>query len=127
MCRSMKAASMLFAAATAWKSPVKCRFRSSIGTTCVRPPPAAPPLMPKIGPSDGSGRASTRRLALPTHPRPRHAREGVRAPLLVTRVRGGLLSLARLGRRDRRDPHDLGVGCPGEAVERSQVHLGLVL
>ena len=55
---------MLFAAAMAWKSPVKCRFRSSIGTTWVRPPPAAPPLMPKIGPSDGSRRHSTGRLPM---------------------------------------------------------------
>ena len=59
---------MLLAAATAWKSPVKWRFRSSIGTTWVRPPPAAPPLMPKIGPSDGSRRHSTGRL--PIAPRP---------------------------------------------------------
>ena len=55
---------MLFAAAMAWKSPVKCRFRSSIGTTWVSPPPAAPPLMPKIGPSDGSRRHSTGRLPM---------------------------------------------------------------
>ena len=60
----MNAASMLFAAAMAWKSPVKCRFRSSIGTTWVSPPPAAPPLMPKIGPSDGSRRHSTGRLPM---------------------------------------------------------------
>ena len=26
---------------------VKCRFKSSIGTTCAYPPPAAPPFMPK--------------------------------------------------------------------------------
>src|SRR4051794_18567546 len=64
MCRSMNAASMLLAAATAWKSPVKWRFRSSIGTTWVRPPPAAPPLMPKIGPSDGSRRHRIGRLPM---------------------------------------------------------------
>ena len=29
------AASRLFAAPIAWMSPVKCRLRSSIGTTCV--------------------------------------------------------------------------------------------
>ena len=40
----------------AWMSPVKWRLRSSIGTTCVMPPPAAPPLMPNTGPSDGSRR-----------------------------------------------------------------------
>ena len=40
----------------AWKSPVKCRLMSSIGTTCAYPPPAAPPFMPNDGPSDGSRR-----------------------------------------------------------------------
>ena len=33
-CASINAASRLFAAVIAWRSPVKCRFRSSIGTTC---------------------------------------------------------------------------------------------
>src|SRR4249919_2708460 len=55
---------MLLAAETAWKSPVKCRFRSSMGTTCVSPPPAAPPLIPKIGPSDGSRRHRIGRLPM---------------------------------------------------------------
>ena len=59
---------MLLAAATAWKSPVKWRLRSSIGTTWVSPPPAAPPLMPKIGPSDGSRKHNTG--FLPIAPRP---------------------------------------------------------
>src|SRR6476619_6451934 len=68
MWRSTNAASMLLAAAIAWKSPVKWRFRSSIGTTCVSPPPAAPPLMPKIGPSEGSRRHRIGRL--PIAPRP---------------------------------------------------------
>ena len=31
---SMKAASRLLAADTAWMSPVKCRLKSSIGSTC---------------------------------------------------------------------------------------------
>src|SRR6185436_18855792 len=62
------AASRLFAAPIAWMSPVKWRLRSSIGTTCVMPPPAAPPLMPKTGPSDGSRRHATGRL--PTTPSP---------------------------------------------------------
>ena len=52
----------------AWMSPVKCRFRSSIGTTCVIPPPAAPPLMPNTGPSEGSRRHASDRL--PMWPRP---------------------------------------------------------
>src|SRR3954447_1359796 len=68
MWRSTNAASMLLAAAIAWKSPVKWRLRSSIGTTWVRPPPAAPPLMPKIGPSEGSRRHRIGRL--PIAPRP---------------------------------------------------------
>ena len=34
MCASSIAASRLFAAPIAWMSPVKWRFRSSIGTTC---------------------------------------------------------------------------------------------
>ena len=37
---------------------------SSIGTTCVSPPPAAPPLIPNTGPSDGSRRHSTGRLPM---------------------------------------------------------------
>ena len=53
------AASRLFADVIAWKSPVKCRFKSSIGTTWAYPPPAAPPLIPKHGPKDGSLNAAT--------------------------------------------------------------------
>ena len=62
------AASRLLAAPIAWMSPVKWRLRSSIGTTWVMPPPAAPPLMPNTGPSDGSRRHATGRL--PMWPRP---------------------------------------------------------
>jgi len=51
---SIKADKRLFAFSTAEKSPVKCRLISSIGTTCEFPPPAAPPLMPKTGPNEGS-------------------------------------------------------------------------
>ena len=65
---SSSAASRLLAAPTAWMSPVKWRFRSSIGTTWVMPPPAAPPLMPNTGPSDGSRRQSSG--SLPIFPRP---------------------------------------------------------
>src|SRR6266853_1884886 len=46
--------SRLCALAMAWKSPVKWRLMSSIGTTWAYPPPAAPPFTPKTGPSDGS-------------------------------------------------------------------------
>ena len=55
---SIIAASRLFAAPIAWKSPVKCRLMSSMGTTCAYPPPAAPPFTPKTGPRDGSRRAT---------------------------------------------------------------------
>ena len=51
------AANRLFADVIAWKSPVKCKFKSSIGTTCAYPPPAAPPFIPKQGPREGSRRA----------------------------------------------------------------------
>ena len=53
------AAIKLFAAVIAWISPVKWRLISSIGTTCAYPPPAAPPLIPKHGPRDGSRIATT--------------------------------------------------------------------
>ena len=56
MCASSIAARRLFAAVIAWRSPVKWRLRSSIGTTCAWPPPAAPPFTPKTGPSDASRR-----------------------------------------------------------------------
>jgi hypothetical protein len=39
-----------------------------MGTTWARPPPAAPPLMPKTGPSEGSRRHSSG--SLPIAPRP---------------------------------------------------------
>ncbi len=48
------AESRLCAEVMAWKSPVKWRLISSIGTTCEYPPPAAPPFTPNTGPSEGS-------------------------------------------------------------------------
>ena len=51
---SIQAEIKLCAAPIAWISPVKWRLISSIGTTCDIPPPAAPPFIPKTGPSDGS-------------------------------------------------------------------------
>ena len=54
---SINAASKLLAAPIAWKSPVKCKLISSIGTTCACPPPAAPPLTPNTGPKEGSLKA----------------------------------------------------------------------
>ena len=37
---------------------------SSIGTTCAYPPPAAPPFIPKHGPSEGSRRQIAARLPI---------------------------------------------------------------
>ena len=50
---SIAAASRLFAMLTAWMSPVRWRLNSSMGMTWLYPPPAAPPLMPNVGPIDG--------------------------------------------------------------------------
>src|SRR5690554_3908686 len=53
---SSSAASRLWAAVTAWRSPLKWRLMASMGTTWAWPPPAAPTFMPKTGPSEGSRR-----------------------------------------------------------------------
>ncbi len=50
---STMADSRLCAAVTAWKSPVRCKLSRSIGITWLYPPPAAPPLIPKVGPIEG--------------------------------------------------------------------------
>ena len=55
---SITADNKLFAFSIAEKSPVKCKFISSIGTTCAYPPPAAPPFKPKTGPREGSRKAA---------------------------------------------------------------------
>ncbi len=47
---SIAAARRLFAAVMAWMSPVRCRLKSSMGITWLYPPPAAPPLIPNVGP-----------------------------------------------------------------------------
>ncbi len=80
------AASRLLAAPMAWMSPVKCRLRSSIGTTWVMPPPAAPPLMPNTGPERGLAQARTGRLPMT----PEALRQADQR---------GRLALAGLGRR----------------------------
>ena len=46
------AARRLLAAVTACRSPVRWRLRFSKGTTWLYPPPAAPPLIPKVGPME---------------------------------------------------------------------------
>src|SRR5215468_6799022 len=48
----------------AWKSPVKWRLMSSMGTTCASPPPVPPPFMPRVGPMGGSRRAITGRAPM---------------------------------------------------------------
>ena len=93
------AASRLLAAPIAWMSPVKWRLRSSIGTTCVMPPPAAPPLTPNTGPSDGSRRQATGRLPID-------------AEALGQADERRRLALAGLGRRHAGDAHELAVGRP---------------
>ena len=65
---SSMAASRLFAAPMAWKSPVKCRLISSIGTTWAYPPPAAPPLTPNTGPRLGSRSATVTSLPMRLRP-----------------------------------------------------------
>ena len=65
---SRAAASRLWAACTAWKSPLKCRLMSSMGTTWAYPPPLPPPLMPKTGPMLGSRRQSITRSPMAPSP-----------------------------------------------------------
>ena len=65
---STMAASRLWAAVTAWKSPVRCRLSTSMGMICDHPAPAAPPLMPNTGPSEGC--RSTAVACRPTLPSP---------------------------------------------------------
>ena len=58
MLLSITAANVLWALVKAWKSPVKCKLMSAIGTTWAYPPPVAPPFKPMTGPSDGSRNAT---------------------------------------------------------------------
>ena len=90
------AASVLWAEVMAWKSPVKCRLIFSMGSTWAYPPPAAPPFMPKYGPSDGSRSATTAlrpmRLSPSARPMdtvvlPMPARVGVMAVTSISRLR----------------------------------------
>ena len=104
---SIIAASRLLAAPMAWMSPVKWRLRSSIGTTWVSPPPAAPPLIPNTGPE--------RRLAQAQHRAPADVPEPLRQA-----DRGGRLALAGLRRRHPGHADQLAVGQAAEAVERRQ-------
>ena len=67
---SIIADSMLCAAVTACMSPVRCRFSTSMGTTWLYPPPAAPPLMPNVGPIDGCRIVTVARLPMWRNPWP---------------------------------------------------------
>ena len=104
---SITAASRLWAASTAWMSPVKCRLISSIGTICARPPPVPPPLIPNNGPVDGCRRQSAtlapirpkpwvRLMALVVLPSP--ARVGVIAVTTTRRPSGRFSSRLRTSR-----------------------------
>ncbi len=64
----MRAESRLCAEVMAWKSPWKCRLIFSAGSTCDWPPPAAPPFMPKTGPSEGSREEMMARLPMRSRP-----------------------------------------------------------
>src|SRR5882762_8156276 len=68
---SIIAASRLCAAVTACMSPVRCRLSASMGTTWLYPPPAAPPLMPNVGPIDGCLIATVARFPMCLNPCPR--------------------------------------------------------
>jgi hypothetical protein len=98
----------------AWKSPVKCRFMSSIGTICAMPPPAAPPFMPKFGPSEAS-----RMQIMAFLP--------IRVEAVTKANRGRGLAFACRRRVDRRHKDQLSIGpvfLPGDEVSRN---LGLVM
>ena len=65
---SMRAASRLWAEVMAWKSPWKWRLIFSAGSIWELPPPAAPPFMPKTGPSEGSREVMMARLPMRSRP-----------------------------------------------------------
>ena len=65
---STNAAARLWAAPIAWTSPVRWRLKSSIGMIWLWPPPAAPPLIPNTGPSDGWRIVTAARLPIRLSP-----------------------------------------------------------
>ncbi len=99
------AASRLWAAVIAWKSPVNWRLMCSTGITIERPPPVAPPFRPKTGPIDGWRRARQGRLPIRASPWAR--------PIEIV-----VFPSPAGGRRDRRDQDQLaraGGPTPGRA------------
>ena len=148
---SSSAASRLWAAVTAWRSPLKWRLMASMGTTWAWPPPAAPPFMPKTGPSEGSRRqamadtpsrerASTSPTQVVVLPSP--AGVGVIAETSTSRPRGrprsrssspreslarwwpkGTSSSAARPRRASASPR-IGSRCARRAISRSESGLG---
>ena len=107
------AASRLCAAPIACMSPVKWRLMSSIGATCVWPPPVPPPLTPKTGPSDGSRMRDDRALAEPAQP-------------VGEADRGRRLALAGGRRRHRRHEHERAVRPRAAALDHLPADLRLV-
>ena len=99
---SMAAASRLLASAIAWKSPVKWRLMSSMGTTCARPPPVAPPFRPNTGPSEGSRSAIRARspIRLSASPRP------TVVVVLPSPAGVGLIAVTRISRPSGRSRND---------------------
>ncbi len=65
---SIAAASRLWAAVIAWKSPVNWRLIVFDGSTRLAPPPVAPPLRPKTGPIEGWRSASAEFLPILRRP-----------------------------------------------------------
>ena len=111
---SIIADSRLCAAVIAWKSPVKCRFMSSIGTTCAYPPPAAPPFIPKFGPSDAS-----RMQIAAFWPIPVQAVAKAHGLVVLPSPAGvGLIAVTRISLPFGRPSSELMNACP---------HLGLVM
>ncbi len=58
------AESVLWAAVTACMSPVRWRLSASKGAAWLYPPPAAPPLIPKVGPIEAWRMAAVARLPM---------------------------------------------------------------
>ena len=110
---SIAAASRLWAAVIAWKSPVNWRLIVFDGSSRLAPPPVAPPLRPKTGPIDGCRSARTARLPILRSPWAR--------PIDVV-----VFPSPAGRRRDRRDQDQLARAAGPAALERLEADLRLV-